>query len=204
MTDIIQIEEQVVEGKRLGRHIQHDEKSRAFVAAQATKIISVTHRSHGLLPFDQGEVGSCTAEALTAAGNTSPNFKSHHTVRTQEDAYALYSEETREEGEPWPPNDPGGTCLAVCKAGVKMGWVKSYHHAFGLDQALKALVVRPVITGIAWYEGFDNPATNGMVSINGEVRGGHEIMAFEIDALHKVVWFLNSWGKSYGVNGRFA
>lgn len=188
---------------RLGRHIDHDERSRAYVAEQASKIISVKHQAHGL-PLNQGNVGMCTATALVGALNSDPDYKGH--TRDIHDARNLYGRETADEGEPWPPNDPGGTGLAVCKAAKELGWIRSYTHAFGLDQALKALVKRPVITGINWYSSFDTPAASGLVRIakGAIIRGGHEIVADEIDTLHRIIWFWNSWGPDYGLKGRFA
>ena len=59
----IQLTEQRVAGRRLGRHIHHDPRSRDYQAHQATQIVSVTHQATGL-PFDQGHIGSCTANAL--------------------------------------------------------------------------------------------------------------------------------------------
>jgi hypothetical protein len=86
-----------------------------------------------------------------------------------------------------------------------MGLISSYTHAFGIDQALQALVLRPVITGINWYSSFDTPDANGLVAIapDATVRGGHEIVADEIDAENQLVWFWNSWGDTWGVQGRF-
>ncbi len=197
---MIRIEERMVAGKRLGRHVDHDPRSRDFAAELGT-IISIKHKAWGL-PFDQGDIGSCTAEALTGAGNSQPNMRKGMHIRHQDDAIALYSEETAEEGEPYPPNDPGGTGLAVCKAAKKLGWVTSYRHAFGIDQALGALALRPVITGINWYEGFDSPDANGLITISGSVRGGHEVVVDEIIAEQSIVCFWNSWGKAWGGAGR--
>jgi len=75
----------------------------------------------------------------------------------------------------------------------------------GIQHALQALVVRPVITGVNWYSSFDNPdPQTGMVAIAADatVRGGHEIVADGIDADKKLVWFWNSWGTQYGLGGR--
>lgn len=201
------IEEQPVEGMRLGRHVFHDERSKDYEAAQASKIKSVKHASHGL-PLDQADVGSCTAEATCGALNTDPDagklkgsVKGH--TFTQDDAYKLYGLETKNEGQPWPPNDPGGTGLWVCKAARELGWISSYHHAFGFQMALKALVLRPNIWGINWYSGFDNPDSDGLVKLTGEIRGGHEIVAVEIDTKRQVVGFVNSWGPDWGLGGMF-
>ena len=63
----------------------------------------------------------------------------------------------------------------VCKAGKDLGLISSYKHAFGIQHALQALVLRPVITGIKWYTSFDTPDPNtGLVELasGATVRGG--------------------------------
>jgi hypothetical protein len=95
----------------------------------------------------------------------------------------------------------------VCKAAVQEGLIASYSHAFGVEHALQALVIRPVITGISWYTSFDTPdPSTGVVEIasGATVRGGHEVVADEIDAYNEIVWFWNSWGTGWGQGGRFA
>jgi hypothetical protein len=93
----------------------------------------------------------------------------------------------------------------VCKAAKQLGWISSYRHAFGIHSALRALTLRPVITGVNWYTSFDNPDQNGLVAIapHAKVRGGHEVLADGIDEPNQLVWFWNSWGTSFGVGGRF-
>jgi hypothetical protein len=197
------IPEQVTPGKRLGRHIVHDPRSRNFPADGAPAVTSVLHNATGL-PLNQGDIGSCTANALCGALNSAPDFKGG-SPRTEADAVTLYELETKLEGDPYPPNDPGGSGLEVCKAAVQLGWISSYQHAFGLENALLALVLRPVITGISWYTSFDTPSAAGLVTLapGATVRGGHEVVADQIDAPNQLVWFWNSWGTSYGVGGRF-
>lgn len=203
------IEEQVAEGMRLGRHVFHDERSKDYPAEEAARPKSVSHAFRGL-PLDQGDVGSCTAEALSGALNTDPDWAAlkgsvkGHTF-TQDDAYKLYGLETKNEGQPWPPNDPGGTGLWVCKAAKELGWISSYRHTFSFTSALKALVLRPNIWGVNWYSSFDTPDENGLVTITSDayVRGGHEILAVEIVAEKQLVGFVNSWGTSWGKTGRF-
>jgi hypothetical protein len=203
----IPLAEVKVEGKRLGRHIVQDQRSHNFEAEQAQAIASVKHAAYGL-PLTQS-VGSCTAEALCGARNSEPNYDGTPLAGmplVQSDAEKLYSLETQNEGSPWPPNDPGGSGLEVCKAAVTLGLISSYDHAFGTQGALQALVLRPVITGVNWYDSMDTPDSGGVVSIAAQavVRGGHEILADEIDAANELVWFWNSWGLSFGLGGRFA
>lgn len=197
------IDEEAVAGRRLGRHVLHDPRSLGFVAPQAPKVASVQHKATGL-PLDQGKIGSCTANALCGALNSQPDFRGG-TRRTEDDAVSLYEQETKLEGKPYPPNDPGGSGLEVCKAAKQLGWISSYTHAFGLQQALQALVVRPVITGVNWYSSFDAPDAQGLVAIapGAKVRGGHEVVADGIDADKELVWFWNSWGTRWGKGGRF-
>ena len=198
------IPEQVTPGKRLGRHIVHDPRSRNYPADKATAITSVVHNAVGL-PLDQGDIGSCTANALCGALNSVPDFAGGK-PRNEQNAIQLYELETKLEGDPYPPNDPGGSGLEVCKAGKELGWISSYNHAFGIEHALLALVLRPVITGINWYTSFDSPAADGLVAIapGATVRGGHEVVADQIDVAKQLVWFWNSWGTGFGVGGRFA
>lgn len=193
-----------VEGRRLGRHVVHDPRSRNFAADAAATIKSVQHSAVGL-PLDQGNIGSCTANALCGALDSAPDNTAAGRRFGESDAVSLYELETKLEGQPYPPNDPGGSGLMVCKAAKHLGWISSYKHAFGIDHALRALALRPVITGVNWYTSFDDPDANGLVAIapGATVRGGHEVVADGIDAPNQLVWFWNSWGKSYGLDGRF-
>jgi hypothetical protein len=198
-----ELREQKIDDKRLGRHVVHDARSREYAAPKAPQVVSVTHAATGL-PLNQGKIGSCTANALCGALNSAPDFSSG-TPLNEANAVQVYELETKLEGQPYPPNDPGGSGLMVCKAAKQMGLISSYSHAFGVQQALQALVLRPVITGINWYSSFDNPDPSGLVAIaaGATVRGGHEIVADQIDAPNQLVWFWNSWGTSWGVGGRF-
>lgn len=205
----IQIPEQ---SRRLGRHVNHDPRSLNFPAETAEKLTSVTHRGGGKLPLDQGQIGSCTGNALAGALDLAPNWKAGDKIYLEPDAVQLYEWETALEGSPYPPNDPGGSGLNVCKVAKQHFWISSYTHATSIQQALLALVLRPVITGVNWYTQFDTPASDGQVSIGGSVRGGHEFVAHRMDVpagatvadLDDInVWFTNSWGPQFAIGGRF-
>lgn len=200
--------ENPVPGKRLGRHIYLGTPAPEHREG-ATDIVSVYHASSPNMPLNQGDIGSCTAEALVGALNTIPHWKLGNPTLGQPDAQNVYRVETAMENAPWPPNDPGGTGHEVCQAGVEMGLLDGFQSATGIDAALRALVIRPVITGVNWYDSFDNcDPTTGIVSITpgAKVRGGHEVVATQIDATNELVWFWQSWGLGYGLNGtgRFA
>ncbi len=154
----------------------------------------MTHQAPGL-PLDQGHIGSCTANALCAALDSAPNANGGASFN-ETDAITLYELETKLEGKPYPPNDPGGSGLMVCKAAVPLEMITSYEHAFGIQHAHEALVVRPVITGINWYSSFDTPdpqAALVKITADATICGGHEIVADRIEADNQLAWFRNSW-----------
>lgn len=202
------IPEIVVAGKRLGRHVAHDPRSKGFPAELAPLIKTVKHAGHGL-PLNQGDLGDCTTNALCACLNCSPNWQvtpprqvAHEWPMTETDAVTAYERETANEGQPYPPNDPGGTGLFACKAGHQLGWIDRYAHTFSLEAMLRSLVLRPGMMGSLWYDSMDQPDINGVVSIspNAVVRGGHEYCAAGIDAVARLVWFWQSWGE-WGLDG---
>ena len=199
--------EHVVPGKPLGRNVHHDSRSRryAFNTAGIT-LTSVRHARH-VLAFDQGQIGSCTGQAGEGALATDPFFATLPNETFDEAAaVALYSAATKLDDAPgsYPPDDTGSSGLAVAQALKAQGKVSGYQHTFTLADALKALVVTPVITGINWYSSMDEPSSSGLVAITSDayVRGGHELALDEIDATNSLVWFTNSWGTSWGVDGR--
>jgi hypothetical protein len=126
---------------------------------------------------------------------------------TEQTALDIYSKAThldRVRGV-YPPDDTGSSGLAVAKAMVRLGLTSgTYRHAFGLTHALSALQTGPVLVGITWLTGCDNPDSTGLVHYTGTVRGGHEVLADEVDADRRLIWMANSWGTSFALEGRFA
>lgn len=198
MTVVRQIPEQVVRGKRLGRHLEHDPASRNFGVARTGPLRSVLWRRHVDI-YNQGETGSCTGNAIAGAVSTAPF--THHLHETA--ARRLYHLATSLDDIPgtWPPDDTGSSGLAACKAAQQKLLIHSYAHAFSLDEALQALMSGPVITGTDWLTGMDEPDSNGLVHATGDVRGGHEYCVLGVDVDAKTVRFANSWGSDWGDKG---
>lgn len=146
-------EHSIGHGGRLGRHVELDPRSRAFaVPAAADTITKVRHRRYGIL--DQGDLGSCTGNAITGCLNTLPLHITGTHLKTEADAVRLYSEATRLDSfqGAYPPEDTGSSGLAACKAAKNEGLISGYRHAFSVEAALTALMSGPVITGVNWYE----------------------------------------------------
>jgi hypothetical protein len=187
---------------RLGRHIEHDTRSRAFEIAPVRNLQSVSWKRL-CDPFDQGSIGSCTGNAMAGACMTEPLHKPGVTL-DEEKALELYELATRLDRVPgsYPPDDTGSSGLAVARAAKRQGLISRYSHAFSLHGLLSGLQHGPVIVGTNWYESFDVPRgpSNELV-IGGQVRGGHEyeILAFDMD--RSVVRMCNSWGTGWGDHG---
>lgn len=201
MIKTMTIHEHKIPNRRLGRMVRHDPMSWNFPAAMAPRIRSVRHKR--LVPiFDQGELGSCTGNAADGMISTAPFTH----LGDEAEAVSIYSDATKLDTivGSYPPDDTGSSGLAVCKVMKNRGLIAGYSHAFGLDHVLRALVLRPGITGITWREGCDEPDAKGIVRFRGQVRGGHEICLQGIDEPARLVWFANSWGPDWAADGYFA
>jgi len=194
---------------RLGRLVEHDERSRAYRVAPVTaELRSVRWWRHAPIT-DQGELGSCTCEALVSAMACTPAYepvmrRHPRLVLDHRLAERLYRVATQVDAFPgaWPPDDTGSSGLAACKAARRAGYVSGYRWGFGLDDTLSALRAAPVMLGVRWYEGMDAPSWSGEARVYGSLRGGHEVCLTGIDVDAKRVWFDNSWGEAWGVDGR--
>jgi len=191
---------------RLGRHVEHNPQSRAYSVGTAA-VKTVTYRRHGK-PFDQGDLGSCTGNAMAAVLMTEPLWVPGRNL-TEDDAVALYKAATRLDNirGKYPPTDTGSSGLAVMKAAVKAKYIVGYAHSFSLEQLLGGLSVKPGVMGINWYDSFDSPKPDGECPLTpgAKIRGGHEVQLFGIDVKRKRVWCYNSWGPTWGgrKNGSF-
>jgi hypothetical protein len=127
---------------------------------------------------------------------------------TEDHAVTLYSQFTKEDPYQgtYPPTDTGSDGLTSAKVLKKLGLISGYQHTFSLNDALLALTKTPFVTGINWYSSMDEPDENGQVSIakSAYVRGGHEVEAFAVDVENRLVWFWNSWGPTWGLDGKFS
>ncbi|MCU1617349.1 MAG: hypothetical protein JWO98_4889, partial [Frankiales bacterium] len=159
--------------------------------------------------LDQGNLGSCTGNATVGVLGSEPFYDTlAPSVRDQLDeakAVRVYSLATELDGfdGTYPPDDTGSSGLAAAKAAKQLGLISGYQHITSLAAAHAAIVAGPFITGVNWYEGFDNPDARGVVKISGSVRGGHEFEVIGYDAATGMWEAVNSWGPSYGVGGHF-
>lgn len=196
-------------GGRLGRHVHHDEQSKAFPLRAVTPTAPLIHRLwYRYLPvLDQGDVGACTGYAAAGMVGSKPVWPLvPRSTRPSCDGLRIYELDTTLDDVPgaYPPDDTGSTGLAAMKACQQLGLITSYRWGFGIDDVLQALSSKgAVCLGTNWYEGFDRPSSSGVVRIAGSVRGGHEYEAVGIDPKARTIRCVNSWGPTWGDHGRF-
>jgi hypothetical protein len=217
VTYVRRIEEHVVPGRRLGRHVRHDPRSLRYqVEARALGDLKSVRHQRRIPVLDQGDLGSCTGNAAEGVLGMSPFFEaipldamgrpSGDAAYDELQAVDIYSAATQLDDYDgrYPPDDTGSDGLSVAKACLAAGLISGYRHATSLEAALAALAADPVITGINWYDSFDEPDSDGLIVIakRASVRGGHEVELEELDVENRLVWFTNSWSEQWGVGGR--
>jgi hypothetical protein len=193
---------------RLGRHIRHDPLSRNFPLPRTGVDLttSVSWRNWGG-KLDQLDIGACTGFAGAHCLNHMPLRASLRPARTLKaaDALDLYRWATR--NDPWPgvwePDDTGSSGLAVCQAMVASGKAREYRWAFGFDHGRAALREGPLMQGSYWTWDMFSPDADGRVHPVGVDAGGHEYLWVGDDVKRQRSWFLNNWGASWGIKGKF-
>ncbi len=190
----------------LGRHVEHDARSLQFPAPTADVLRTVLHRRQCRI-YNQWYLGACTGMATSGALMTSPLWDMRKVWLYEPAAIHFYMLATQLDGFDgvYPPTDTGSSGLAAAQAAQKLGYISGYAHAFGLDHALGAAVLQPVITGVDWYDSFDKPDSSGYVYVSrhAQVRGGHEFVVQGIDTERKLIRCANSWGLDWGDHGFF-
>jgi hypothetical protein len=204
---------------RLGRHVEHDERSRNFAFlghyAQPRHINAAWTSQAPVL--DQGMLGSCTGNAMAQWLNTDYSTsararKNGSRFLDEQDALDIYAKATTLDKFPgiYPPTDGGSTGNAAAKAAVKFGWIDSYGWLFSFISLQAAIERMPLLVGTLWTNTmFDDPV-NGLIEVgslgDSNIAGGHEYLMCGIDWKDMVFLFRQSWGNlpGYKPGGYFA
>lgn len=201
-----------VEDGRLDRLIEFDEASRAYpVMARLTAVQApqkpITKDWPVNLWLNQEAEGACVGFGFAHEAGAEPL-----PILGLTDAYAreqLYYNIQRIDpwaGGAYPGADPrydGTSVLSGAKYMTSKGFYTGYRWAFSeLEVALAVSYLGPVVLGIPWYSAMYKPTSTNYVRPTGSLVGGHCILASGYNALNNVYTLHNSWGKSWGRNGK--
>lgn len=185
--------------RKLDRVVKFDEKSRKY---PIRAIIShTTPRSYTWKCdtwLDQGTEGACTGFSVTHEAASKPIPVKN---LTNDIAFSIYHR-ARQLDE-WDGEDyEGSSVLGAIKAATEKGWYSEYRWAFGVDDLALAVSRKgPAVLGINWYTGMFDADSNGFISVNGNLAGGHAILCNGYNVKGNYFILHNSWGKDWGVNG---
>ncbi|GAA3718342.1 C1 family peptidase [Streptomyces tremellae] len=192
---------------RLGRHQVHDAlPPRLAAVVDHTEPIKTVEHEEFVPPFDQGRIGSCTANAALGTLVTAP-YGHAGVAYTEDDAVELYELETKLDDSQipgnYPPDDTGSTGPWSMQALEKRGLIHSFRHARDLATALRMLNTGPISIGVTWYNAMFTPdATNAIhADPSSGIGGGHQVCIVGNDVENKRIRIRNSWGTSWGDNG---
>lgn len=205
---------QVTCDRRLDRIPQFDEKSRQYpirsLISTENPLRSYTWRveesKNVPLNLDQGSEGACVGFGFTHELAARPVVVSG---LTNQFARELYWDVQK--NDPWPGGSyegaeefyEGTSVLSGAKTLLDRGHYSAYHWAFSEREVALAVGYRgPVVLGLNWYSDMFDTDENGFIHPTGEWAGGHCLLAQAINVKGDYYWLWNSWGSSWGVNGR--
>jgi hypothetical protein len=202
------LEQQPEARRRLGRHVIQDSRSIDWDARAVASPRPLKTTIHEFLaePWDQGNIGSCTANAMLGCLMSAPLHDGGWAF-TEDDAVEFYREETRLDDTDIPgeyePDDTGSSGLWSAKVAKNRSYIWQYRHAFHFSTVLHVLMDQPVSFGTSWYESMYEPDRDGFIraDFNSRLDGGHQVCLAGLDVEREAVRVRNSWGTGWGDKG---
>ena len=216
----------MVEDPRLDRLFEEDWRSLNFpVTRRLSRTAIQNPRSYTWacpIWLDQGSEGACVGfgcahEAAARPVEVSGLTNDYARTRVYWEAQKI---------DPWsggayPGANPfyeGTSVLAGVQIMQRIGFYSEYHWALTLEQLVVGVgYTGPAILGLDWYEGMFDTDENGWIRAEGFLAGGHCILAIgvrcvwpkgvaktfaNLDLDRSYILLHNSWGRSWGVDGR--
>lgn len=181
-------------------------------------------------PLDQGQDGACVGFSSAHDLLASPTQEKMAEGLVIDDAFAkekIYWE--AQKIDEWPGGSyPGATpvyegtsVLAAAKVLKAAGIIDAYHWALNIQQlAMGVAYDGPCVFAYNWYNNMFHPDQQGFVYPGGGIAGGHATLVYgvqivpiarpfgplrwdEIDMYRSYLQVENSWGKNWGLGGKF-
>lgn len=208
---------------RLGRHVRHDPRSLDYAVPELPETAVQSVLWERRIPIlDQGQLGSCTGNALTGVLGTDSNGRiATDSVTVKADTYGVFAAGTYKLDEAfaikayslntrldsyagtYPPSDVGSSGLAAGATGKALGLLTGYSHALSVAALKSALQAGPVMWGTVWLNSMFKTDANGFIVVDkaSGSAGGHELVISGYDVPSDVFTVQNSWGTSWGDQG---
>jgi hypothetical protein len=217
--------------RKLDRIYRQDLRSLGFLVNSALKadnpqaVYRPRSYTWGLdLRLDQGSEGACVGFAFAHELAAVPQVVEKVNAIS---ALAIYHAAQRVddwEGGAYPGANPfyeGTSVLAGAKICTNYGFYHSYTWGLTATEVARGVAYfGPTVLGVNWYEGMFHPNADGFIKPEGQLAGGHAILAVAVKIVYKcpILWWRrewkdvnmdksylvlnNSWGPSWGANGR--
>lgn len=187
--------------------IDHDPRNRNFPARgvmfdPAAPIRSRTWRRG--YPYDQGATSQCVAYTAKGLFNTAP-LSAGLSYYTRSKIVPEIWYEGAQDFDEWEGSEYDGTSArGILRYLTSVGKIHEYRWCFGLDDVLKTVSnYGPVSVGSWWRADMWGTNEQGLVPYSGEYAGGHQWELIGVDESREEIIAMNSWGRSWGTNGRF-
>lgn len=197
----------VVYDPRLTRIPAFDERSRNYpvmATITATKPRSYTWacKTH----LNQGVEGACVAAGFAHELIARPSVVDGITFPWARDNIYYEAQKIDEwSGGSYPgayPKYEGTSVLAGAKVVQKLGYVKEYRWAFGVDDLIMAVGYKgPAVIGVNWYQMMRNTDAAGFIRPIGDYLGGHCVLVKAVNVKEEYFTIHNSWGEDWGTGG---
>lgn len=168
--------------------------------------------------LDQGPDGACVGFGFSHELAARPGVVSGVT-----DLWALHYYWDAQRADDWAggsypgakPSYDGTSTLAGARVGKARGYYKEYRWALSLADLVTAVGYQgPAVIGVDWTEDMLEPDDHGFIHSTGEIVGGHCVCIIgvkiirqadgAVDPLRSYFIIQNSWGRSWGTDGRCA
>lgn len=149
--------------------------------------------------LDQGDTGHCVGFGWAQWGNTQPIDDNY----VNQDGHDIYYECKVIDGEPKEENG------SYVRSGAKAMQDRKRNQLYAFASTVKEIRdwvqsgKGPVVVGTDWYNDMFDVGQDGFVQPTGGVAGGHCFLLIGDHPSEGAFEFQNSWGSSWGQNGRF-